>query len=140
MDYKIEHFEKYIDKRGQLNVFLKESQLNKKNKKFGQIYFVTFEGKGIIRGNHYHKRWREWFGVVIGKVEVRLKNRKTKETAKFYLYGGSKEYLRLEIGPNIVHAFKSISPYAALLNYANKEWSADDVFCEELIKTNNETE
>lgn len=138
MDYKIEHFEKYTDKRGQLIVFLKESQLNRKNKKFGQVYFVTFDSKGIVRGNHYHKKWREWFGVVHGKVEVRLKDRKTGETVKFYLNGGSKEYLRLEIGPNVVHAFKSITPYAALLNYANKEWLINDVFFEELLKAKNE--
>ena len=52
MDYKVEHFEKFNDERGELVVFLRNRNLEKKYKEFGQIYFVTFNRKGIIRANH----------------------------------------------------------------------------------------
>ena len=73
MDYKLSEFETHDDARGKLVVFLKEPELTDDYKRFGQIYFITFSDVGIIRGNHYHKFWREWFGIVHGKVEVVLK-------------------------------------------------------------------
>jgi len=128
IDYNIEHFDKFNDARGQLVVFLKNSDLTPELKKFGQIYFVTFEKQGVVRGNHYHKKWREWFGVVYGKLNVKLKNMITQETKELMLDGDSTSYVRLEIGPNIAHSFKSISSKAALVNYANEEWTPDDTF------------
>lgn len=133
MDYTITKIQKFSDKRGDLIVFLKEEELEEKHKQFGQIYFVTFKKKGIVRGNHYHKTFREWFGVVGGKVSVVLKDMKTGETTTLQLSGNDKEYLRLEIGPNIAHAFTSISASASLLNYTDKQWRADDVFPELLV-------
>lgn len=134
MDYKIESFEKFNDKRGQLVIFLKNSDLSNKLKEFGQIYFVTFDKKGIVRANHYHKTFREWFGVVSGKVKIVLVDIKTKEKKELILDGNSKKYVRLEIGPNIAHGFKSISDSVELLNYTDKEWVANDVFHMEVIK------
>jgi dTDP-4-dehydrorhamnose 3,5-epimerase-like enzyme len=134
MDYKLEKFQKFKDSRGDLIVFLRRSNLEPKYQKFGQIYFVTFKKKGNIRGNHYHKKWREWFGMVSGRVQVVLKDIKTGETKELTLNGNTKEYIRLEIGPHIAHAFKSLSNSAALLNYTDDEWSPDDVFPMELIK------
>lgn len=126
MDYKIEHFSKIGDKRGDLIVFLKHSQLPAHKKQFGQIYFVTFSKKGVVRGNHYHKRWREWFGIVTGKLAVKLKDVKTGEEVELTLTARKTKYVRLETGPNVAHAFKSLTRTAALLNYADGEWSADD--------------
>ena len=128
MDYKIDHFEKYNDERGQLVVFLKNRNLDKNFKKFGQIYFVTFEKKSIVRGNHFHKELREWFGVVTGKLEVVLKDIKTGKTKTLIIDSNSNTYVRLEIGPNVAHAFRNISPKASLVNYTNKEWSREDSF------------
>ena len=79
MNYKITQFEKINDDRGSLIVFLKESELDDAKKRFGQIYFVTFKKKGVVRGNHYHKKWHEWFGVVSGRVEVVLEDVRTKK-------------------------------------------------------------
>lgn len=135
MDYKIEYFEKYNDKRGQLVVFLRNQDLKKKQKAFGQIYFVTFDKKNSIRGNHYHKKWREWFGVVSGRLKVVFMDMKTKEKKEFILDGSDTDkYIRLEIGPNVAHAFKNISDRASLLNYSDKEWSASDTFQVEVMK------
>lgn len=128
MNYQIEYFEKYNDQRGQLVVFLRNSNLKKKEKTFGQIYFVTFEKKGAVRGNHYHKKWEEWFGVISGKVKVILEDVKTKKRVSLTLDSEGKKYVRLKIGPNIAHAIKNATPYAAVLNYANDEWSDKDTF------------
>ncbi|PIY71575.1 hypothetical protein COY87_05490 [Candidatus Roizmanbacteria bacterium CG_4_10_14_0_8_um_filter_33_9] len=133
MDFKLDSFEKHNDFRGNLVVFLDKKTLTKKDLNFGQIYFVTFNKKGVVRGNHYHKKWREWFGVVEGILEVRLKDVFTGEEKEFLLDNNSEKYTRLEIGPNIIHAFKSISEKASLLNYANGEWSNDDTFAIKLI-------
>lgn len=134
MDYKIDYFETHDDERGRLVVFLKESELSSNYKKFGQIYFVTFEKVGIIRGNHYHKKWREWFGIVSGRVEVKLEDVISGEREKFVLDGDSDKYVRLEIGPNIAHSFKSLTDKVALLNYTDAEWSPDDTFSFEVDK------
>lgn len=128
MNYKIEKYKKFDDDRGSLIVFLKESELDKKKKKFGQIYFVTFTKKGVVRGNHYHKKWHEWFGIVAGKLEVTLVDVKTKEKVVFILDANHGNYVRLEISPYIAHSFKSLTKYSALLNYANGEWSKKDDF------------
>lgn len=134
MDYKLDYIERHDDIRGNLVVFLKNGALKKKYKEFGQIYFVTFGKPRVIRGNHYHKKWREWFGVVTGKVEVILKDVKTGEKKKFILDSKADQYSRLEIGPYVAHAFRNISKKASLLNYTDTEWSADDTFNELLMK------
>lgn len=128
MDFKLDKFETYDDERGRLVVFLKESELDLEMKKFGQVYFVTFEKTGIIRGNHYHKKWHEWFGVVGGKVEVILEDINTKEQKKFILDSSEDHYSRLKIGPNIAHTFKSLTDDVFLLNYANGMWHPYDTF------------
>lgn len=128
MDYKLEKFNKFNDKRGDLIVFLKNSEIPKEQREFGQIYFVTFDGKGVIRGSHYHKKWTEWFGIVAGKLEVTLEDIKTKERKTFIFDSKEDKYARLVIGPYIAHSFKSMSKYAALLNYADSEWSEKDTF------------
>ncbi len=134
MDYKIEYFDKFSDVRGDLVVFLKRSNLEKKYENFGQIYFVTFSKKGIVRANHYHKRIREWFGVVHGKVSVILQNIETGERKRLILDAKSDKYIRLEIGPKVAHAFKSLTAKASVVNYTDQEWSQDDVFPIVLMK------
>jgi dTDP-4-dehydrorhamnose 3,5-epimerase-like enzyme len=134
MDCKIETIKKHHDERGELVVFLKRSQLDKKSLPFGQIYFITFEGKGVIRGNHYHEKWREWFGIVHGEVRAELEDIVTKERRSCVLSADHSTYTRLEIGPHIAHAFRCLSPSAALLNYADAEWTAQDRFEYPLIK------
>ncbi|KXK09376.1 MAG: hypothetical protein UZ22_OP11002001058 [Microgenomates bacterium OLB23] len=126
MNYRISQFEKHSDHRGDLIVFLKNSELGNNFKQFGQIYFVTFEKKGTVRGNHYHNKWHEWFGIVAGEIEVTLEDVKTKEKVSLILDAKKNKYMRLEIGPYVAHTFRSISEYAALINYADSEWYSDD--------------
>lgn len=133
MDYQIKKFEKIVDKRGSLIIFLKKSDLDKHQHNFGQIYFVTFNKKGQVRGNHYHKKWHEWFGIVEGKVEVILENVKTKSRKIFILTSNRDKYVRLETGPFVAHAIKSLSNSASLLSYADSEWNSKDTFQYKLI-------
>lgn len=126
MDYKIIDSTKYKDKRGSLIIYLKSSELIRSHKKFGQIYYVTFNKKGIIRGNHYHKNLREWLGIVQGRVLVLLEDVITKKRVEILLNSRLNNYQRLEIGPNIAHAIESLSPKSVLLNYCDKEWSPKD--------------
>lgn len=128
MDYKLEKFEKFKDDRGDLIVFLRESQLDDAKKKFGQIYLVTFKKKGVVRGNHYHKKWHEWFGIIAGKVTCVLYDVRTGKKKKMTLDAQADKYIRLEVGPYIAHAFKSLTSYAALVNYADSEWNSKDSF------------
>lgn len=133
MDYKVSTFEKHSDNRGGLVVFLKNDELKKRDKQFGQIYFITFNKKGVVRGNHFHKKWREWFGVVHGVVQAELEDIKTKKRVTLVLSSKHAHYTRLEIGPNIAHTFKSITSAASLLNYGDKQWSKSDRFIYKII-------
>lgn len=128
MDCKIRKIEKHSDNRGKLVVFLKNRELKKNNKEFGQVYFITFSKKGIVRGNHYHKNWREWFAVVDGKVQAELEDVRSKKHISVILDDKGTDHIRLEIGSYVAHSFKSLSDSASLLNYAEKEWTAEDTF------------
>lgn len=126
MDFQLDAFEAHNDERGKLVVFLKEPELTEEYKKFGQIYFITFSGPGVIRGNHYHKNWHEWFGIVQGKVEAVVEDVRTKERKTFILDAEKDGYMRLQTGPYVAHAFRCLSTTAALLNYANSKWNDHD--------------
>jgi len=128
MDFKVKKFKKITDERGDLVVFLGQSQLPSSVKLFGQIYFVTFSRKGVVRGNHYHKKWREWFGLIEGEVHVKLRDVNTNELKEMTLSSATNEYVRLEVGPYVTHSFKCLSNNAQLLNYANGEWEASDCY------------
>ncbi len=122
MDYKVTTFKRIKDKRGGLIVFLRESELDDAKKRFGQIYFVTFNKKGVVRGNHYHKKWHEWFGVVTGRVKVVLEDVRTGERDELVLSAAKDRYVRLETGPYVAHAIISLTNTASLLSYADNEW------------------
>lgn len=125
MNFEIKKLKKMSDERGYLVEFLKNSELEKKE--FGQNYFVTFDGKGEIRGNHYHTRKSEWFTIASGSAEVNLKDISTGESRKIVLSDNEDDYLtRLFIGPGIAHSFKSLTDSAVLLNYTDYEYHSDD--------------
>jgi dTDP-4-dehydrorhamnose 3,5-epimerase-like enzyme len=126
VNYKITQCLKHTDSRGFLVEFLKNSELSQENKPFGQIYFVTFEKPNQLRGNHYHTKFSEWFGVAYGTLQVILEDVKTKERVDFVLSGDDKTFTRLNIGPYIAHVFRNLSPTAVLLDYCNKEYDPDN--------------
>ena len=122
MDYDISYLTKHNDKRGYLVEFLKSGELLGDNRKFGQIYYVTFSEKDVVRGNHYHKLTEEWFGVIFGSLQVVLEDVNTKERQTFELHSHESEFIRLRIGKEIAHAFKCLSGAAILVDYANRQY------------------
>lgn len=126
IDYKIIHSKKYIDDRGYLVEFLKNCELTGDDQFFGQIYFVTFEKPHQVRGNHYHTKFSEWFGVAYGTLKVVLEDVRTKENTSFVLSSDDKSFIRLNIGPYTAHAFQNLTPTAVLLDYCNKEYNTEN--------------
>lgn len=126
MEYEITYCEKHTDERGYLVEFLKNSELEDEYKKFGQIYFVTFEKPDMVRGNHYHTKIYEWFGVANGVLEVILADVRTNERVNLILRGDDKKFVRLHIAPYVAHAFRNISDTAVLIDYGTKEYFKED--------------
>ena len=112
MDIKIKEIEKKTDERGWLIEFL---HMNETPKKEGQFY-VTTQKPGIVRGNHYHKRKNEWFGIIKGKAIIALKDMKTGETEEVELDEGTKDKIKVIYVPkNIVHAIKCIGDEPSIM-------------------------
>jgi dTDP-4-dehydrorhamnose 3,5-epimerase-like enzyme len=126
MKYDLQQCIKHTDRRGYLVEFLRHDELDRQMLSFGQIYFVTFERPGQVRGNHYHTRAHEWFGVAHGTLEVVLEDVRTKERAEFVLRADDKLFQRLTIGPFVAHAFRNVTPTAILIDYTSEQFDRDD--------------
>ncbi|MGD9645641.1 MAG: WxcM-like domain-containing protein [Pirellulales bacterium] len=126
MDYELVECSKHTDERGYLVEFLRYEELDEQHTPFGQVYFVTFERPRQVRGNHYHTRGREWFGVANGTLEVVLEDVRTRERVQFVLRSDDKSFTRLSIGPYIAHAFRNVSPTAILIDYATEQFDHED--------------
>lgn len=126
LNYTIDHSIRRRDNRGFLVDFLKADELKGGDKKFGQIYFITFEKTGAIRGNHYHSTKKEWFVVGQGKILVILEDIKTKVRETLILDGDDDRYVRLSIGENIAHTMVNLTTFAYVVNYCNKPYHEDD--------------
>lgn len=126
MKYSIKKLNRRADKRGFLIDFLSLDELEKQDKTFGQIYYVTFTTSSAVRGNHYHRRKREWFMAVNGRLQVVLKDIKSGERVEFIMNGNKNSYQRIEVKENIAHAFRNISKTALMLNYCNKPYHFGD--------------
>lgn len=138
MDFKIEEVERHDDERGKLVILLKKNNLAKELRQFGEIFYITFAKKGVVRANHYHKNWQEWFMVVSGKLQVILEDVKTKKRFVTVLGGRKDKIVKLKVGPLVAHAFKALTKNTCLLNYSTHVWKKDDVFPYQLIpKTKN---
>ncbi len=126
MDYELVECSKHTDERGYLVEFLRHEELDKKQTAFGQVYFVTFERPSQVRGNHYHTRGREWFGVAHGSLEAVLEDVRTRERVRFVLRSDDKSFTRLSVGPYIAHAFRNLTPTAILIDYATEQFDHED--------------
>ena len=116
MDYIKVKKPKHSDERGQLVKFLTRKELAK-NVPLGHIYFVTFAKKGVVRGNHYHHKKDEYFGITYGRIKLIIEDVKTKKRKSFILNADSPQFVRIKIGPNIAHAVESLSSKAVLIDY-----------------------
>jgi len=122
MDFQLIKVPKHSDYRGYLAEFLTRKEL-KGSQRFGHIYYVTFVRPGIVRGNHYHTKKEEHFGVAMGRVQIDIEDIHTKERKSFVLDANNHDFTRLQIGPNIAHAVKSLSENVVLIDYFSSPYN-----------------
>ncbi len=108
----------YVDERGQLTQFVTEQYLIEHNLPYGQVYFLTFNASGVIRGNHYHKESSEVFCLIQGEVEMIFEDVITKERKHLQVSALAGDARRILIGPLVAHAIISKSAAAVLASYS----------------------
>jgi len=121
MDIKLSKLDKKVDDRGFVVEILRSEQVNAA---FGQIFISTVK-PGKVKGNHYHKRKREWYSVVSGKVTVHFVDVKTGEKKKVVL--DSKNPALLTINPGISHAITNEGKEEAIIiAYISESFNPED--------------
>ena len=101
MKIKVTPLDKKIDARGWL-IENESSAIRDSMKHF----LVSASKPGAIRGQHYHRKKKEWFIVVKGEAEVVFEDINTKESARIVVNG--EEPKVIETSPFVAHAFKNI--------------------------------
>lgn len=136
MDIDVTKLKSHTVKNGKLVEFIAVEDTTRHNKKFGHLFFVTFDNKKIIRGNHFHKKHHEYYIALSGKVKVILKDIETNKKKTILLSAEKGIYKRLRIGPHIAHAAFSVTPKAELLAYYGDPYNPKktDTYPYELVK------
>lgn len=101
MELKRYPMKKHEDPRG----FLVQNEYKNISEGMKHV-LISFTKPGIIRGNHYHKRKREWFYVVKGTMKLHLLDLKTGERQEHIISSDHPEFFEME--PDIVHAMENI--------------------------------
>ncbi|MBW2972232.1 WxcM-like domain-containing protein [Candidatus Woesearchaeota archaeon] len=121
MDIKLTRLDKKVDERGFVVEVLRSEMVKAP---FGQIFLSTVK-PGKVKGNHYHKRKREWYCVVRGNVAVSFVDVATGEKKKVLL--DEKTPQLLEINPGISHAITNEGEEEAMiLAYISESFNPDD--------------
>lgn len=87
----------FSDKRGDIFDILED--------KVNHIGMVTFAKKGVIRGNHYHKKSTQFTYVLSGKIKMTTTNLKGNEKKVFIMQKDS----FAKIPPSTIHIYESLS-------------------------------
>jgi dTDP-4-dehydrorhamnose 3,5-epimerase-like enzyme len=66
-------------------------------------YIVTIQ-PGYTRARHYHRKKEEWFAIAAGKVEIRLKDITTGESASLELDSSGSTYALVHVPACVAHA------------------------------------
>ena len=91
---------------------------------FGQVSYSTTK-PGIVRGNHYHTRKKEFFCVIEGEVKVRQRNRETNEIEEKIVSGNAPELVEIKL--NWTHNIQNIGDSEMkLLIWANEVFNPAD--------------
>jgi len=69
----------------------------------GEIYLTHASGLDQVRGNHYHPKAKEWFTLLEGKAELKLKDMDTDELYSIMLDEDTPQ--TIVIPANVAHAF-----------------------------------
>jgi dTDP-4-dehydrorhamnose 3,5-epimerase-like enzyme len=121
MDIKITKLERKVDERGFVLEVLRSEQVKAP---FGQIFISTVK-PGKVKGNHYHKRKKEWYFVVKGKVVVHFVDVATGEKKDVSLDEKNPELLW--INPGVSHAITNEGKEeAVILAYISESFNPED--------------
>lgn len=63
----------------------------------GQVFYSTSH-PGIIRGNHYHTRKKEYFCVIEGQAKIRMRDRASSKIEEYSVSGAHPELIEIPIG------------------------------------------
>lgn len=112
-----EHLEIKSDDRGSLIEVFKLPDV-------GQVFFSTSK-PGVIRGNHYHTRKREWFCVIEGEAIIRMKNIETEEIKEYSVFGTNPELVEMPV--NWTHNIENTgSGIMKLIAWVNEIFDPND--------------
>lgn len=122
MNVKIIDLKVHADERGWLAELLHRRDIG--HTAFGQL-LVTVARPGITKGGHYHLRKEEWFLVVAGKAELRLRDNATLEEQNILL--GKDNMRAVQIPLNTAHWIRNVGDEDMyLIAYCNEEFDPGD--------------
>lgn len=91
---------------------------------FGEIY-LTAAHTGQVKGNHYHRRTREWFCLVQGRARLVTQEMETGKIREFAM--SADEPVTIEVPPHVAHAIQCVGDEMAIvLAYADQPYDADN--------------
>ncbi|RLG10856.1 hypothetical protein DRN73_06820 [Candidatus Pacearchaeota archaeon] len=97
----------------------------KKDVTFGQLSYLIIR-PNCSRGDHYHKRKREWFCCLHGRCELIIKDVRTNKTKNIILDESCKEFVK--VNPFENHILKNLSDShdCEILIIVNEEFNPED--------------
>ena len=126
MEYNQQQCKVFSDERGNLIEFINRDQLEENGFDFGQLYILTFDGKDVVRGNHYHEHSAEVFCVIYGEAEIVLEDVETKHRISKIIKAEADKYVRIMIGKKIAHAIRSLSDQVLMVSFSTKQYGPRD--------------
>ncbi len=109
----IDPIEAFKDERGRIETIISGTPWKEINR-------ITSE-KGIIRGNHYHKKTVEMILVLEGSMEFEITKNQTGEIHRFVLAKDK----GVMIEPGELHVVKTLEK-TVVLNFLTKEFDKED--------------
>ena len=119
--FKVIRLDVKNDERGWLAEILRREELGDRCE-FGQ-FLVTTARPGVIKGNHYHERKREWFCVIKGKGKLVLEGDGFREE----IVMGEENMVTVAVPPGVAHALVNVGDemlYALI--YTDEPFDPDD--------------
>lgn len=133
MDIEIKKLSVISDTRGNIIELLTSQDAKKHKSIFGHLFFVTFNTRESVRGNHYHKVAHEYYIPISGKIKVFLFDIKTKKKKSITISSNKKYTTRLRIGPYVAHACHGVTSNALMVGYFSKPYDRSDTIAHVLI-------
>ncbi len=130
MDVIVTKLDKKQDDRGFFFEILRSEQVDAN---FGQMS-ITSALPGQVKGNHYHKRKKEWFCAVKGSVTVHLLDVESGERKEVIL--DANEPSIIQMNPGVSHAITNNGTDEALvILYISEVYDSDnpDTFVHKVI-------